>query len=143
MKSLTRRDFLKLSGTAAAASLLAGCGIAPKPSVSREDVLKFHPDTPTSKVVRTAYPGACDGEDLVPKALRQMLDASVTELTGLEKARDAWAVLFSPDERVAIKTNSIRGGATHPELVMALTDCLETRAFPPSRFSSLTGTLPS
>jgi uncharacterized protein (DUF362 family) len=59
-----------------------------------------------------------------------MLDVSVAKLTGLEEARDAWEVLFSPDERVAIKVNSIWGGATHPELVMALTDCLQAVGIP-------------
>jgi uncharacterized protein (DUF362 family) len=93
-------------------------------------VLKFYPDAPSSKVVRTRYAGAWDGEDLVPEALRQMLDASVAELTGLEAARDAWSVLFSPEEKVAIKVNSVRGGATHPELVMALTDCLQDAGIP-------------
>jgi uncharacterized protein (DUF362 family) len=132
MKKLTRRDFLKLSGAAAAAGLLAGSSgcAALKPSVSREDVLKFYPDAPSSKVVRTAHPGAWEGEDLVPDVLRQMLDASIVELTGLEEARDAWSVLFSPEEKVAIKVNSIRGGATHPELVMALTDCLQDAGVP-------------
>jgi uncharacterized protein (DUF362 family) len=130
MKKLSRRDFLKLSGAAAAASLLAGCGIPPQPKPSREDVLKFYPDAPTSRLVRTVHPGAWDGEELAPKVLRQMLDASIIELTGLKEARGAWAVLFSPDEKVAIKTNSIRGGATHPALVMALTECLQDAGIP-------------
>jgi uncharacterized protein (DUF362 family) len=132
MKKLTRREFIKLSGTVAAAGLLAGnsgCA-APKPKPSREDVLKFYPDAPTSKVVRAAHPGAWEGEDLVPDILRQMLDASIVQLTGLKKARDAWSILFSADEKVAIKTNSIRGGATHPELVMALTECLQDAGVP-------------
>jgi uncharacterized protein (DUF362 family) len=130
MKKLTRRDFLKLSGTAAVAGLLAGCGITPKPKPSREEVLKFYPDAPSSKVVRAVHSGAWAGEDLVPDVLRQMLDASIIKLTGLEEAHDAWSVLFSPEEKVAIKVNSIRGAATHPELVIALTDCLQDADIP-------------
>jgi hypothetical protein len=130
MKGLTRRQFIKLTGISAIASLLAGCGILPKPQPSREEVLKFYPDAPSSKVVRTRYAGAWDGENLMPESLRQMLDASIIELTGLEEARDAWSVLFSPEEKVAIKTNAIHGGATHPELVMALTDCLQDAGVP-------------
>ena len=121
MKKLTRREFIKLSSTAAAAGLLAGCGgcAAPKPSVSREDVFKFHPDAP-SKVVHAHHAGVWTGTPtelgdsaeentlLAPDALREMLDASIAELTGLEKARDAWAVLFSPEERIAIKVNAFR-----------------------------------
>ena len=130
MKKLTRRDFLKLSGAGAVAGLLAGCGIIPESKPSREKVLKSYPDAPSSKVVRAVHLGAWSGEDLAPDSLRQMLDASITELTGLEEAREAWSVLFSPKEKVAIKVNSIRGGATHPELVIALTDCLQDAGIP-------------
>jgi hypothetical protein len=145
MKKLTRRQFIKLSGTVAAAGLLAGCGVAAKPSVSREEVLKFHPDAP-SKVVHTHHVGAwtdaptagslADSAEenhlLAPEALREMLDASITELTGLEKARDAWAVLFSPEERIAIKVNAFRNGLiwTHAPLVTAVTDSLQEAGVP-------------
>ncbi|MBN1977633.1 MAG: DUF362 domain-containing protein, partial [Anaerolineae bacterium] len=142
MKKLTRRDFLKLSGAAAAAGLLAGCA-APKPSVSRENVLKFHPDAP-SRVVRAHHAGVWTGTPteladsseennlLAPKALREMLDASITELTGLDKASDAWSVLFSPDERIAIKVNAFRNGLiwTHAPLVTAVTDSLQDAGIP-------------
>jgi hypothetical protein len=121
MKKLTRRQFIKLSGTVAAAGLLAGCGVASKPSVSREDVLKFHPDAP-SRIVHTHHGGVWAGTPtdgtpansaeendlLVPEVIREMLDASITALTGLDKARDAWSVLFSPEDRVAIKVNTFR-----------------------------------
>jgi hypothetical protein len=130
MKRLTRRDSLKLSGAAAVASLLAGCDILSQPITTREEVLRIYPDAPGSKVVRTSHPGAWTGEALVPGVLRQMLDASIIQLTGLKQARGAWSVLFSPEEKVAIKTNSIRGGATHPALVMALTECLQDAGVP-------------
>jgi hypothetical protein len=142
MKKLTRRDFLKLSGTVAAAGLLVGgCGCAaPKPSVSREDVLKFHPDAP-SKVVHTHHAGvwtgtpqgfAGDNDLLVPEALRQMLDASITELAGLDDAREAWAAMFHPDERVAIKVNPVFSSNfwTHAPLVVAVTECLQEAGVP-------------
>jgi hypothetical protein len=173
MKKLTRRDFLRLSGAAAAAGLLAGCNPgeqptstpastsapeattsptsipdAGEPSVSEEptsastltprpttekprrsEIIQFYPEAP-SKVVHTYHAGAWDGEDLVPDVLRKMLNASITELTGIKEPHDAWAVLFSSDERIAIKVNSIRRGATHPELVIALTDCLQDAGIP-------------
>ena len=128
MKKTTRRDFLKLSGAAAAAGLLAASGgcAALKPKVSREDVFKFYPDAATSKVVRTAHSGVWDGADLAPDILRQMLDASITELTGLKEARDAWSVLFSPDEKVAIKVNTLFSqDSTHLPLVMAIVQFLQ------------------
>jgi hypothetical protein len=154
MKKLTRRDFLKLSGTAAAAGLLAGssgCAVL-QPSVSREDVLKFHPDAP-SKVVHTHHAGVWTGTPVVwpdtnpagsladsveentllsPEALREMLDVSIIELTGLDDARDAWALLFSPDERIAIKVNAFTSSIiwTHVPLVTAVTDCLQEAGIP-------------
>jgi uncharacterized protein (DUF362 family) len=147
MKKLTRREFIKLSGTVAAAGLLAGCGgcAPPKPSLSREDVIKFHPDAP-SKVVHTHHAGVWAGTPtdgsykdsaeesnlLVPEALREMLDASITALTGLDKARDGWSVLFSPEERIAIKVNAFRNGLiwTHVPLVTAVTDSLQDAGIP-------------
>lgn len=160
MKKLTRRNFLKLSGMAAAAGLLAGCGDratptpaptptpVPTPSVSRADVFKFYPNAP-SKVVHAHHPGvwtstptvgslADSAEEntlLSPQALREMLDASIMELTGLEKARDAWAVLFSPEERIAIKVNAFRNSLiwTHVPLVTALTDSLQDAGIPPEQ----------
>jgi hypothetical protein len=143
MRKLTRRQFIKLSGTVAAAGLLAGCGIASKPNVSREDVLKFYPDAP-SKVVHAHHAGVWKGTPteladsseennlLVPEALREMLDASIAELTGLDKARDAWSALFSPDERIVIKVNAFRNGLiwTHVPLVTAVTESLQDAGIP-------------
>ena len=129
-RTISRRDFIKL---AAAAGLLAGCsairqlGAAPTPS--REEIIKIYPDVP-SKVVHARHAGAWEGEDLVPEALRQMLDASIIELTGLDDAIEAWAALFSPDERIAIKVNTIPRGSTHVPLVMAVTERLQAAGVP-------------
>jgi hypothetical protein len=72
---------------------------------------------------------------LVPEALRQLLDAAVTELTSLNDAREAWAALFSPDERVALKVNALgfAGVApfwTHAPLAVAVTECLQEVGVP-------------
>jgi hypothetical protein len=112
---------------------------------SREDVVKFHPDAP-SKVVHTHHPGvwtgtptettpitsAADNALLATEALRKMLDVSITELTGLDDAREAWVLLFSPDERIGIKVNTIFNSAfrTHAPLVMAVTECLQEAGIP-------------
>jgi uncharacterized protein (DUF362 family) len=145
MKKLTRRQFIKLSSTVVAAGLLTGCDVASKPRATREDVLKFHPDA-LSKVVHTHYPGVWAGAPtdgtfansaeenslLVPETLREMLDASITALTGLDEARAAWAVLFSPDERIGIKVNAFRNSLiwTHAPLVTAVTDSLQEAGIP-------------
>jgi hypothetical protein len=98
----------------------------PAVTVRRPDVIKMYPDAP-SKVVHTRHTGVWGGEELASNALRQMLDASITELTGQNDASKAWAALFSPNERIAIKVNTIRTSHfwTHVPLVMAVTDCLQ------------------
>jgi len=87
------------------------------------------PRTPDvlSKVVRARHAGVWDGDALVPQAIRQMLDTSITELTGLADATEAWASLFDPGERIAIKVNTIQSSSfwTHVPLAMAVTECLQ------------------
>jgi hypothetical protein len=73
-----------------------------------------------------------DGEDLVPNAIRQMLDASITRLTGLNDAPAAWAALFKPSERIAIKVNTIDTSLywSHVPLVMAVAERLQETGIP-------------
>ncbi len=98
--------------------------------VRRPEVIRFYPDL-QSKVVRVHHAGVWSGSELVPNALRQMLDASITALTGLNDAQEAWAALFAPDERIAIKVNALRGPClTHVPLVMAVTECLQAAGVP-------------
>jgi hypothetical protein len=137
MKNLSRREFIKLSGTAAAAGLLARCGgratPTPTPSASREDVIKFHPDAP-SKVIQVHHAGVWTGEEMVPEVVRQMLDTSITALTGLDDARAAWSSLFSPDEQIAIKVNTLFSqDCTHLALVMAIVQSLQDAGVPPEQ----------
>jgi hypothetical protein len=99
--------------------------------IRRPEAIAMYPDVP-SKVVRAHHGGAWAGEALVPGALRHMLDASITELTGLNGAHEAWSALFAPDERVAIKVNTIRSSSywTHVPLVTAVTECLQEAGIP-------------
>ncbi len=85
------------------------------------------PSAGTSKVVHTHHTGVWDGDTLAPEAIRQMLDASISELTGLDDADRAWASLFNPSERIAIKVNALRSSSfwTHVPLVMAVTERLQ------------------
>jgi hypothetical protein len=115
----------------------------PTTDVRRPAVIRMHPDVP-SKVVQAHHGGVWtgiprggrkDNDLLVPAALHQMLDASITALTGLNDAREAWAALFSPDERIAIKVNTLgfTGVApfwTHAPLAMAVTECLQEVGVP-------------
>lgn len=86
----------------------------------------------SSKVVHAHHRGVWDGEVVVPGALRQMLDASIVELTGLHDARAAWASLFAPEERIAIKVNAFRNSLiwTQAALVEAVTDSLQDAGVP-------------
>ncbi len=91
----------------------------------------MHPDAP-SRVVRARHAGVWANQELVPRGLRQMLDSSITALTGLNDARSAWAALFRPNERIAIKVNTIAGSAayTHVPLVMAIAEPLVDAGVP-------------
>jgi hypothetical protein len=151
---LTRREFLKLGGTAAtvaaAAGLITGCNRSsrstpiPDSAIRRPDLVRFWPEVP-SKVVQVHHPGVwtCtpqgvmeDNDLLVPEALRQMLDAAIVRLTGLGDAREAWAALFGPDERVAIKVNTYgcgRGSTevwTYVPLAMTVAQALQDAGVP-------------
>jgi len=99
---------------------------APTATRSRPEVIRVYPEA-ASKVVHTRHAGVWSGESLEPDALRQMLDASITELTGLNDAGEAWGALFQPHERVAIKVNAFRNSLiwTHAPLVMATTEALQ------------------
>jgi uncharacterized protein (DUF362 family) len=124
----SRRDFIKL---AAMAGLLAGCRPLEK-LVTPTSTPPPTPITEPSKVVHTRHAGVWDGEALVPEAIRQMLDTSIIKLTGLDDAGKAWAALFSPDERIAIKVNTIATSRfwTHVPLVMAVAECLQEAGIP-------------
>lgn len=93
--------------------------------------MKMYPDT-TSKVVHAQHAAAWRGDHLNPDALRAMLDASMVQLTGVGSAREAWAGLFSPDEKIAIKVNAFINSEifTHIELVKAVTDSLINAGIP-------------
>ena len=128
--AISRRDFLKM---AAAAGLVSGCRAASPPATTAhpEDIIKIHPEVP-SKVVHVRHAGVWDGDALVPEAIRHMLDTAITELTGMDDARTAWATLFAPNERIAIKVNAFRNSViwTHVPLVMAVTDLLQEAGVP-------------
>jgi uncharacterized protein (DUF362 family) len=149
-RGISRRDFIKL---AAAAGLLAGCSstqqpdtaptstptsapantptVAPTPAIAirRPEIIKTYPDLP-SKVVHARRADVRDGDALVPQVIRHMLDALIAELTGLNDALEAWAALFGPDERIAIKVNAHARGSVHVPLVIAVTERLQAAGIP-------------
>jgi uncharacterized protein (DUF362 family) len=84
------------------------------------------------KVVQVRQASVWEDDVLVDETLRHMLDASIATLTGVDDAGAAWAALFEPTERIAIKVNTIRDSRhwTHVPLVMALTECLQDAGVP-------------
>jgi len=96
--------------------------------------IRFYPDA-LSRVVHTHHKGVWEGENLVPDVLGQMLDTSVTQLTGLSDVNEAWLALFKPEERIAIKVNTIAGSSdwTHAPLVMAVVEKLAAAGIPPEQ----------
>jgi hypothetical protein len=100
-------------------------------SIRRADIIKFFPTVP-SRVVHVHHRGVWDGGTLQPEALRQMLDVSITKLTGLPDAMTAWQALFAPTERIAIKVNTLQYGNywTHVPLVMAVAERLQAAGVP-------------
>jgi uncharacterized protein (DUF362 family) len=107
--------------------------LTPLPAVTlrKPEIIKLYPEKP-STVVHTHHAGVWSGEELVPNAVRQMLDASIIRLTGLNDAREAWRALFDPGERIAIKVNAFRNSLifTHVPLVTAVTDSLQEAGIP-------------
>jgi hypothetical protein len=113
------------------------------PAASRADIVKIYPDVP-SRVVRVRHAGVWkesadggvkDNDRLAPETIRQMLDAAIVKLTGLGDVQAAWAALFAPQERIAIKVNAILGGRlwTHVPLALAVAECLQGAGVPPEQ----------
>jgi len=86
-------------------------------------------------VVRVRHPGVWQGDALDPVALREMVDAAVARLMGRSEPAAAWAALFAPGERVAIKVNAISGSSywTHAALALAVADRLQAAGVVPEQ----------
>ena len=105
--------------------------VAPVTTTSRADVVKIYPDVP-SRVVQAHHAGVWNVDVLEPGAIRQILDAAIARLTGLEDPSVAWGVLFDADERIAVKVNTIAGSRhwTRIPLVMAVAERLQEVGVP-------------
>jgi uncharacterized protein (DUF362 family) len=151
-RSLSRRDFLRIStvglGALTGGRLLSACNPAPAPTatavpptatiaatqpsvIPNPEIFQFYPTT-SSKVIHSHHAGAWAGEKLSPAALREMVDDSITNLTGVADSKEAWAALFKPTERIAIKVNAFQNSTiwTHAPLVQAVTDSLVEAGHP-------------
>lgn len=99
--------------------------------IYRPEVIRMYPTAP-STVVHARHAKVWSGERLSPKAIREMLDASITRLTGLADAHTAWQALFRPEERIALKVNAFTNSViwTHVPLVEAVTLSLVDAGIP-------------
>ena len=162
MPKINRREFLQIFaagiGGAVTGSALSGCSpvmpasptatsiplaptqpsaaatatIASQPkSLRRPDIIKMYPAS-KSDVIYTHHAGVWTNDALNAGALRQMVEASLTKLTGLPDAAESWRALFEPSERIAIKVNVFRNSLiwTHYPLVQAVTDGLTGAGIP-------------
>ena len=124
--------------TATAKSAPSAAPASPVPSTAitagapaRADLMRISPSV-SSRVVRTHHSGVWNGDTLSPDVLSQILDASISKLTGLNDAGSAWKALFDPGERIAIKVNTIAGSSawTHVPLVNAVAARLQANGIP-------------
>lgn len=104
----------------------------PRPITPQPDLVQRYPNVAASRLVHIHHSGVWDGENLTPDPLRTMVASSITQLTGLNDAREAWAALFHPSERIAIKVNAFRNSTiwTHAPLVQAVTESLVEAGHP-------------
>jgi hypothetical protein len=113
----TRRQFLRDSLGLAAGSVAASCspGEPPRSVEKRGRVVRA-----TRSAVRTG------SSEFDPKVLDEMLGATIRRLTGASSAEAAWKTLFSPNDRVALKVNTLGGPglSTRPEVVEAIVRAL-------------------
>jgi hypothetical protein len=95
-KVITRRDFLKTGGYAAAGGLL---GLPLLERAAGQAAAK-------SRVVLIRDPDAVDSRGRVNETvLESMLDQAVTTLLGAQNPQSAWQQLFRPGDVVGIKSN--------------------------------------
>ena len=108
--------------------------LAPKPTATptlkpnRADLMSVYPKSKSRvAIVRHAAVNSLTGEEQA-KLLSKMLDAGITELTGLQDAAQAWSTLFDARERVAIKVNCISQVATTVAVATAVANRLHEAA---------------
>ena len=102
------------------------------PEAAKPQLVKIYPDAPKSVVVHTHHSEVWASDTLQPAVLAQMLDASITKLTGMADPLKAWQAIFQPNEKIAIKINTIVGSVTgtHPPFLAAVLERLKAAGIP-------------
>jgi hypothetical protein len=76
------------------------------------------------------HPGVWDEDQIQEHIVLEMLDAAITQLTGLGDALAAWQVLFDPGEIVGLKVNTISRYTTTPTVTYAVAKRLREAGIP-------------
>jgi Domain of unknown function (DUF362) len=113
--------------------------LAPSPSPTarplvavpaRADLLAHYPQIAQSVVSIVHHPGVWSGSEIQTNVILTMLDAAITQLTGIQDALTAWRVLFDPQEVVGIKVNTISRYTTSPQTAYAVAQRLQDAGIP-------------
>jgi hypothetical protein len=97
---------------------------------ARVDLLSHYPRTAQSVVSVVRHDGVWDGDRILEGTVLQMLDAALTQLTGLGDALSAWRALFDPGELIGIKVNTISQYTTSPQVAYAVARRLQEAGIP-------------
>lgn len=145
--NLSRRAFLRAGAMTAAGWTVGRVASAWTPTAAgdepnghvlslrpaRADLIVRYPRAARSVVAIVRHGGALDGDRVVKTAVLRMLDAAITQLTGLNDALAAWQALFDPAETVGIKVNAGSRYATSPEVACAVAQRLQEAGLPAER----------
>lgn len=114
----SRRQFLRDSLALAAGSTVLSCSAEPSSSTAPASSQSAH-----ALVVRVQRSQVRVGGDRFdPAVLDEMVASCLMRLTNTSQPAGAWKALFSPNDRVALKVNTLggRGLSTNPAVVEAI-----------------------
>jgi hypothetical protein len=126
-QAFTRRDFIRNTLGAAAAAGLAGRTVAQDKAAKASGAVR------SSRVVLVRNEAVLDADHKVNGGvLRKMLDETVTRVTRVKNAGEAWRSLFKPGDMVGlVPTQALN--PSHPELVEAVQAALVEAGVPGDR----------
>ena len=134
--SVSRRRFLTRAAAASTALAGAAAGLPfascakTEPEDASPTAASAAPEKGTRVVVIRHAALAADGAE--PDRVRDLLDEAARALAGADRAGDAWARWFRPDDRLAVKVNCL-GLPTRPAVAEGLVQALAACDLPPEQ----------
>jgi len=132
LHSVSRRRFLARAAAASTALAGAAAGL-PLTSCAKSEPEPGPPTRGSGKarvVVIRHEVLAADGTGPTPERVREVLDEAAKALAGDDRAADAWARWFRPDDRLGVKVNCL-GLPTRPAVAEGLVRALGAIDLPP------------